>query len=101
VVPPSDYISVSILDRDYKFTCPPEERDALKAAALFLDEKMREVKSSGNLMALERIAVMTALNLADELLKLRSNDQRRQEQVDKRIHMLANELDNALSAAID
>ena len=101
MVPPADTISVSILDRDYQFTCPPDERDALKAAALFLDEKMREVKSAGNLMALERIAVMTALNLSDELLKLRSNDQRRQEQVDKRIQMLADELDNALAAAMD
>lgn len=98
---PSDTLSVSILDRDYQFTCPPDERDALKAAALFLDEKMREVKSAGNLMALERIAVMTALNLSDELLKLRSNDQRRKEQVDQRIQMLANELDNALAAAMD
>ncbi|NND44679.1 MAG: cell division protein ZapA [Xanthomonadales bacterium] len=101
MVPPSDTISVSILDRDYQFTCPPDERDALKAAALFLDEKMREVKAAGSLMALERIAVMTALNLADELLKLRSNDQRRKEQVDQRIHMLANEIDNALSSAMD
>jgi cell division protein ZapA len=101
VVPASDLISVSILDRDYQFTCPPEERDALKAAALFLDEKMREVKSQGNLMALERIAVMAALNLSDELLKLRSKDERRHEQVDKRIQMLANELDNALQASMD
>lgn len=98
---PSDTLSVSILDRDYQFTCPPDERDALKAAALFLDERMREVKSAGNLMALERIAVMTALNLSDELLKLRSTDQRRKEQVDQRIQMLANELDNALAAAMD
>lgn len=98
---PSDTLSVSILDRDYQFTCPPDERDALKAAALFLDERMREVKSAGNLMSLERIAVMTALNLSDELLKLRTNDQRRKEQVDQRIQMLANELDNALAAAID
>lgn len=101
MVPASDLISVSILDRDYQFTCPAEERDALKAAALFLDEKMREVKAQGNLMALERIAVMAALNLSDELLKLRSNDERRHEQVDKRIQMLADELDNALQASMD
>jgi cell division protein ZapA len=97
----SDLISVSILDRDYQFTCPDDERDALKAAALFLDEKLRETKAAGNIMALERIAVMTALNLSDELLKLRALDQRRQEQVDHRIRMLADELDNALNAGLD
>ena len=97
----SDLISVSILDREYQFTCPDDERDALKSAALYLDEKMREVKSSGNLMALERIAVMTALNLSDELLKLRNNDQLRQVQVDQKIRMLADELDDALKASLD
>ena len=97
----SDLISVSILDRDYQFTCPDDEREALKAAALFLDEKLRETKSTGNLMALERIAVMTALNLSDELLKLRAMDQRRQEQVDSKIRMLADELDDALNAGLD
>lgn len=98
---PPELISVSILDRDYQFNCPLEERDALRSAALFLDEKMREVKSAGNLMALERVAVTTALNMADELLKLRSKDQKRKEQVDKRIQQLADELDSALDTGFD
>ena len=96
-----ELITVSILDRDYQFSCPDDEREALKSAALFLDEKMREVKASGNLMALERIAVMTALNISDSLLKMRTNDERRQEQVDKKIRMLADELDNALDGSLD
>ena len=98
---PPDLITVSILDHDYQFSCPDDERDALRAAALYLDEKMREVKSSGSLMALERIAVMTALNVSDELLKMRSTDERRQQQVDQKIRMLADELDNALDASMD
>jgi len=97
----ADFISVSILDREYKFTCSDDERDALKAAALYLDEKMREVKSTGNLVALERIAVMTALNISDAFLKLLSLEKRRQEEVDQRIRRLADELDNALDASLD
>ena len=89
-------ITVSILDRDYQFACQPDERKALKEAALFLDERMRSVKGTGRLMSLERIAVMTALNLSDELLKLQKNEKHRQENVDSRIRMLANELDDAL-----
>ena len=96
-----ELITVSILDRDYQFSCPDDEREALRSAALFLDEKMREVKASGNLMALERIAVMTALNISDSLLKSRTNDERRQEQIDKKIKMLADELDNALDGSLD
>ena len=89
-------ISVSILDREYQFACQPEERKALKEAAIFLDERMRSIKGAGRLMALERIAVMTALNLADELLKLKNNEKHRQENVDSRIRMLADELEGAL-----
>jgi cell division protein ZapA len=98
---PTDLITVSILDHDYKFSCPDDERENLRAAALYLDEKMREVKSSGSLMALERIAVMTALNISDELLKVRSSDERRQIEVDQKIRLLADELDDALSASMD
>ena len=92
----SEPISVAILDREYQFACQPEERKALREAAVFLDERMRSIKGSGRLMALERIAVMTALNLSDELLKLQKNERHRQENVDSRIRMLVDELDDAL-----
>ena len=89
-------ISVDILDREYQFACEPGEREALKAAAIYLDERMRAIKDAGRLMALERIAVMTALNLSDELLKMQKTEKHRQENVDNRIRMLVNELDDAL-----
>ena len=92
----SEPISVDILDRQYQFACEPGERKALRDAAIFLDERMRSIKGAGRLMALERIAVMTALNLSDELLKLQKNEKHRQENVDNRIRMLADELDDAL-----
>ena len=92
----SEPISVDILGREYQFACEPDERQALKEAALFLDERMRAIKGAGRLMALERIAVMTALNLSDELLKLQETEKHRQENVDNRIRMLVNELDDAL-----
>ena len=92
----SEPISVEILDRVYQFACKAGEREALKTAAIFLDERMRSIKEAGRLVALERIAVMTALNLSDELLKLKSIEKHRQENVDSRIRLLVNELDDAL-----
>lgn len=92
----SEPISVAILDREYQFACQPEEREALKEAAVFLDERMRSIKGAGRLMALERIAVMTALNLSDELLRLQKSEKYRQNTVDNRIRLLADELDDAL-----
>ena len=92
----SEPISVNILDREYQFACEPGEREALREAAEFLDGRMRAIRGAGRLMALERIAVMTALNLSDELLKLQKSEKYRQEHVDLRIRMLADELDDAL-----
>ena len=91
-------ISVTILDREYQFACQPEERKALREAAASLDERMRAVKAEGRLMALERIAVMTALNLSDELLRMQNHEKYRQKNVDSRIRMLADELDDALGS---
>jgi len=97
---PAEPISVSILDHDYQFACKPDERKALKEAAIFLDERMRSIKGAGRLMALERIAVMTALNLADELLKSQRTEKHRQDTVDNRIRILADELDDALNGQL-
>jgi len=92
----SEPISVAILDREYQFACQPEERKALREAADYLDDRMRSIKGEGRLMALERIAVMTALNLSDELLRLQKYENHRQKNVDARIRILADELDDAL-----
>lgn len=61
--------SVHILGKDYQVACPPEERDALLKAATELDRRMRDIRQSGSVIGVERIAVMAALNLANEVLQ--------------------------------
>ena len=61
-------ISITILDKEYKVACPPGEQAALLASAKYLDEKMREVRDSGNILGSERIAVISALNIANDFL---------------------------------
>ncbi|MFL0804071.1 MAG: cell division protein ZapA [Agarilytica sp.] len=58
---------VSILDKEYQVACPEAERPALNHAASELDKRMRAIRASGSIIGLERIAVMTALNLCHEL----------------------------------
>ena len=64
----ADSVVVHLLDKEYRVACPPGERENLISAARYLDGKMREVRES-NVIGLERIAIMTALNLAHELLQ--------------------------------
>jgi len=61
--------SVHILGKDYQVACPPDERDALLRAATELDRRMRDIRQSGNVIGVERIAVMAALNLSNEVLQ--------------------------------
>jgi cell division protein ZapA len=64
-------VSVRLLDREYQVACPADERSALLDSAEYLDSKMREVRDSGKVVGLDRIAVISALNLANELITLR------------------------------
>ena len=92
----TEAVSISILDRKYQFACSPDQRKALIAAAQNLDERMKEIRESGRLMSLERIALQAALNLSDELLKIQQESNVRKERIDSKIRMLADRLDNAL-----
>lgn len=65
-------IDVSILGRDYKIACKESERTELLQAVALLDARMREIRDAGKVAAVDRIAVMAALNLANELLRMRA-----------------------------
>ena len=67
-------VSVRILEKEYQFSCAIDERAALLDSAEFLNGEMRKIRDSGKVVGLDRIAVMAALNMANELLKARSRE---------------------------
>ena len=75
----SEPVEVRILDRAFTVGVEASEKDSLMQAASFLDARMREVRGNNRSAALDRVAVLTALNLAAELLQAKksggSNDQ--------------------------
>jgi len=68
---PVSRVSVRILEKEYQFACAPEERAALLDAAEHLNSEMRKIRDTGRVVGLDRIAVMAALNMANEVLKIR------------------------------
>ncbi len=66
---PTNTVVVRILDKEYQVACPPEQAAELLEASRHLDRQMRQVRDSGKVIGLERIAVMVALNISYELLK--------------------------------
>ncbi len=65
------HVSVKILEKEYQIACPADERKALQDSADLLNRQMREIRDSGKVVGLDRIAVMAALNMANELLSSR------------------------------
>ncbi|MAW23166.1 MAG: cell division protein ZapA [Cellvibrionales bacterium TMED47] len=62
-------LKIYILDKEYQVNCPLEEREALERSAQLLNEKMEEIRGGSQIIGLERIAVMAALNLAHDLIQ--------------------------------
>jgi len=61
--------------------CPEDEREALLESAELLNRKMREIRDSGKVVGVDRIAVMAALNLCHEMLQGKSSNLRADERL--------------------
>jgi cell division protein ZapA len=91
-------VTVTIMGKEYKIACEEEERDNLIRSATQLDEQMRKMRDSGKVAGPDRIAVMTALNLAHELQVLKNQNvmlsQSLSECLTNMLHKIENVLEN-------
>lgn len=90
-------VDVTILGREFTVSCTDAERSALMDAVSYLDAKMHEIRDSGKVVGVERIAIMAALNLSHELLNTKAGD------IDigdykRRINLMQNQIDEAIAA---
>ena len=65
-------LDVSLLGRDFKVACKPDEQAELRDAVLFLEQRMREIRETSKTSSIERVAVMAALNLAHDIQRARA-----------------------------
>lgn len=63
-------VTVHLIGYQYRFACQPTERDELLEAARYLNDQMDKIRDHGKHLNLEAVAVMAALNLSHELLRL-------------------------------
>ncbi len=89
-------VDVQILGREFTVSCTEEERQGLLDAVNYLDKKMRDIRDSGKVVGVERIAIMAALNLSHEVLNTKAGD------VDigdykRRINAMQSQIDEAIA----
>jgi cell division protein ZapA len=89
-------VSVRILDKEYQFSCPASERTDLLDSAEALNAKMREIRDSGRVVGLDRIAVMAALNMANDLLHAQARDRTVEGNYSQRLKTISDRVENAL-----
>jgi cell division protein ZapA len=91
-------VSVIIMGKEYRIACDPEEQDDLIHSAQQLVVQMRKMRDSGKIAGPDRIAVMTALNLAHELQLMKNQNailsQNLSECLTKMSHKIENVLEN-------
>ena len=90
-------VSVRILEKEYQFSCPVDERAALLDSAEYLNAEMKKIRDSGKVIGLDRIAVMAALNMANEILKVRSRDTSLESDVVHRVRVLRERVEATLA----
>lgn len=90
-------LDVSIMGRNYRVTCADDEREALLAAVAYVDKKMTEIKAASKVAGTERIAVMAALNIANELLSVKLGGGFDIAELKRRMNSVQSKLDQALS----
>lgn len=93
----SEPVSIRVLDREYTVGCEPDERNSLMSAAKLLDAKMREVRGNNRMAALDRVAVLAALNLAHELQQMRSENEIRDRELTRTLGDLHRKIDGLLA----
>ena len=92
-------VSVRVLDREYTVGVQADERDGLLAAARLLDSRMREIRGNNRMVALDRLAVLAALNMAHELQQLRDENSARERELARTLAELHRKLDGALGSS--
>jgi len=94
----AEAVSVRILDREYTVGVGADERDSLVAAARVLDQRMRDVRGANRMAAIDRVAVLAALNLAHELEQLKNQASHRDRELTRMLDALQRKLDQVVDA---
>lgn len=85
--------TIEILGKAYPVRCNEHEVASLQSAAQLLNQKMAEIQDSGKVINLERIAIITALNMANQLLQSDHQKSSAMQKINQRLLQLQHKVD--------
>jgi len=92
------HVNVKILEKEYQIACKADERANLLDSVELLNSKMKEIRDSGKVTGLDRIAVMAALNMAHELLQSRGKGDELESSAAHRLQLMRERVESALQS---
>ncbi|MCG2633321.1 MAG: cell division protein ZapA [Gammaproteobacteria bacterium] len=88
-------VAIQVANKDYMVACQPDEREAVRASAELLNSKIAEIRGRNKVLGAEQLAVLAALNIAHEMLKLNTRISQSEIEV-SRLTALGRKIDSAL-----
>ncbi|MFA6408984.1 MAG: cell division protein ZapA [Gammaproteobacteria bacterium] len=93
----NNFAIINIFGRDLKVKCSPDEKSSLQKAATYLNDKMHSLSSKASLASIENVAVITALNLAHEVINLeKKTTDNTSSRIDTLIQQISTTLDDKI-----
>ena len=89
-------LSINIMDKEFQVACPDGEEEALLRSARYLHEQMNEIRSTGKVVGLDRVAIMAALNITNALLSGNQSTQANEDITARRLRSVNDRLASAL-----
>jgi len=89
-------VSLTIMGKEYKIACDPDEQDDLMRSAQQLDAQMSKMRDAGKVSGSDRIAVMAALNLAHELQLMKTQNALLTRNLNECLVKLSKKIENVL-----
>ncbi len=81
-------MDITIMGCEFRLHCPDEESEELLLAAEYVNKKMRKIKLEKKVVGSERIAIITALSIAHELLLMQTGSGFDTSQFRRRIELI-------------
>ena len=93
-------IEIIVIDRKLKISCPTGQETALVASATELNSRLEKVSNSKTnsktITTPEQMLLLTALNLANDLLKMKKELQKERQENKEKIELLQSTIEHAL-----
>jgi len=92
-------VEINVIDRKLKVACPIGQESALLSAAAELSDRLTTAHNSKSIASPEQALLMTALNLANDLLKAKQKLKTEQKENKQKIALLQSTIEQALASS--